>query len=54
MIVVGGVIPKDDLAVLQSLGVSAVFPPGTPITQAAIVILEELSRKLGFAQRAAQ
>ena len=54
LIVVGGVIPEDDRAVLQSSGVSAVFPPGTPITQAAIAILEELSRKLGFAQRAAQ
>jgi methylmalonyl-CoA mutase len=54
MIVVGGVIPEDDRAVLRSSGVSAVFPPGTPVTQAAISILEELSRKLGFAQRAAQ
>ncbi len=54
MIVIGGVIPKDDQALLQSLGVSAVFPPGTPVAQAAIAILEELSQKLGFAQRAAQ
>jgi methylmalonyl-CoA mutase len=54
MIVVGGVIPEDDRAVLRSSGVSAVFPPGTPITQAAMTILEELSRRLGFAQRAAQ
>jgi methylmalonyl-CoA mutase len=54
MIVAGGVIPKDDEEVLRRAGVSAVFPPGTPIARAAIAVLEALNAKLGYAQRAAQ
>jgi methylmalonyl-CoA mutase len=54
MIVVGGVIPKDDHGVLLQAGVSAIFPPGTPIAKAAIALLEELSGRLGYAQTAAR
>ncbi|HYN00143.1 MAG TPA: methylmalonyl-CoA mutase, partial [Aestuariivirgaceae bacterium] len=54
MIVVGGVVPKDDHGVLRQAGVSAIFPPGTPIAKAAIALLEELSAKLGYAQMAAR
>jgi methylmalonyl-CoA mutase len=54
LIVAGGVIPKDDYAVLQEAGVGAIFPPGTPIAKAAISILEKLGEKLGYAQKAAQ
>jgi methylmalonyl-CoA mutase len=54
LIVAGGVIPKDDYAVLQEAGVGAIFPPGTPIAKAAITILEKLGEKLGYAQKAAQ
>jgi methylmalonyl-CoA mutase len=54
MIVVGGVVPMDDHGVLRQAGVSAIFPPGTPIAKAAIALLEELSAKLGYAQMAAR
>ena len=35
MIVVGGVIPKQDFQALYDAGASAIFPPGTNIPQAA-------------------
>src|SRR5205085_8868981 len=31
MIVAGGIIPDEDVKMLQELGVAAIFPPGTPI-----------------------
>jgi methylmalonyl-CoA mutase len=49
-IVIGGVIPDADHARLKAAGVSAIFPPGTVIAEAAIAILEELSGRLGYAQ----
>ena len=45
-IVVGGVIPPDDFEALQDAGVAAVFPSGTVIAEAAISLLEKLSRQL--------
>jgi methylmalonyl-CoA mutase len=53
MIVVGGVIPPQDFAVLRENGASAIFPPGTVIAEAAASLLEELNRRLGYAQREA-
>ncbi|MEA2832656.1 MAG: methylmalonyl-CoA mutase [Methylobacteriaceae bacterium] len=53
MIVVGGVIPPQDFAVLRESGASAIFPPGTVIAEAAASLLEELNRRLGYAQREA-
>jgi methylmalonyl-CoA mutase len=53
MIVVGGVIPPRDFAALQESGASAIFPPGTVIADAAASLLEELNRRLGYAQREA-
>jgi methylmalonyl-CoA mutase len=53
MIVVGGVIPQQDFAALRENGASAIFPPGTVIAEAAISLLEELNRRLGYAQREA-
>ena len=35
MIVVGGVIPPDDVPTLKEMGAAAVFPPGTVIAEAA-------------------
>jgi methylmalonyl-CoA mutase C-terminal domain/subunit len=32
LVVAGGIIPDDDVRTLQEAGVSAVFPPGTPIS----------------------
>ena len=51
MIVVGGVIPDEDLAALEAEGVAAIFQPGTVIAEAAIKVLDELNRRLGYAQR---
>jgi methylmalonyl-CoA mutase len=53
MIVVGGVIPPDDVEALKAAGARLVFPPGTVIADAAVAILEELNKDLGYAQGAA-
>ena len=42
MVVVGGVIPKQDYQYLFDAGAIAVFGPGTKISEAAIKILEIL------------
>jgi methylmalonyl-CoA mutase len=54
MIVVGGVIPPQDVETLMEMGVAAVFPPGTVIPDAARMLLEKLSLQLGYAHRAAE
>ena len=46
MVVVGGVIPPDDVAPLLEAGASAVFPPGTVIAEAALGLLDELEERL--------
>ncbi len=53
MIVVGGIIPPADFAALREAGAAAIFPPGTPVTDAARVLLDELNMKLGYQQRRA-
>ncbi|GGK30042.1 methylmalonyl-CoA mutase [Salinarimonas ramus] len=53
MIVVGGVIPPDDVPTLLEMGASAVFPPGTVIAEAAEKLLYELNRRLGYEPRQA-
>ena len=47
MIVVGGVIPPDDVPTLREMGAAAVFPPGTVIGDAAQDLLRALSERLG-------
>ena len=42
MVIVGGVIPKQDYPYLIDAGAVAVFGPGTKISDAAIQILEIL------------
>ncbi|MFD0989805.1 methylmalonyl-CoA mutase [Mariniflexile jejuense] len=42
MVIVGGVIPKQDYQFLKDAGATAVFGPGTKISDAAIQILEVL------------
>ena len=44
LVVVGGVIPPDDVPTLESMGVAAVFTPGTVLTQAAHTILDALEK----------
>jgi methylmalonyl-CoA mutase len=53
LVVVGGVIPPQDYAALEAADVAAIFAPGTIIAEAAVKLLEELNRRLGYAQRPA-
>jgi methylmalonyl-CoA mutase len=53
MIVVGGVIPPQDFEALYKAGASAIFPPGTVIADAAVKLLHELNRRLGYEPRQA-
>ncbi|HMT13219.1 MAG TPA: methylmalonyl-CoA mutase [Aestuariivirga sp.] len=50
MIVVGGVIPPQDVEPLLAMGAAAVFPPGTAIPDAADRVLDRLQAHLGYAQ----
>jgi len=50
MIVVGGVIPPDDVSALIEAGAAAVYPPGTVIAEAAIDLIARLNARLGYAQ----
>jgi methylmalonyl-CoA mutase len=47
LIVVGGVIPPDDVPTLKEMGAAAVFLPGTVIAEAAQELLKTLSERLG-------
>ncbi|GAA3074785.1 hypothetical protein GCM10020000_69760 [Streptomyces olivoverticillatus] len=47
VIVVGGVIPPQDVPTLLEMGAAAVFPPGTVIPDAAHDLLETLAGVLG-------
>ncbi|RRQ49772.1 methylmalonyl-CoA mutase [Maribacter algicola] len=46
LVVVGGVIPKQDYAFLKEKGVTAIYGPGTKISEAAIEILEILLKNI--------
>lgn len=48
VVVVGGVIPPQDYQFLYEHGVAAIFGPGTVIPVAAIKIIEEIYRRLGY------
>ncbi|GAB3656057.1 methylmalonyl-CoA mutase [Nocardioides korecus] len=52
MVVVGGVIPPDDVPTLKEMGAAAVFPPGTVIAEAALDLLRQLAAQLGHPTRA--
>ena len=47
MIVVGGVIPAQDFETLYKAGATAIFPPGTIISEAADNLIMKLSIQLG-------
>ncbi|MFH9066565.1 methylmalonyl-CoA mutase [Streptomyces coeruleorubidus] len=47
MVVVGGVIPPQDVPTLLEMGAAAVFPPGTVIPDAAYDLVKRLSDGLG-------
>ncbi len=46
MVVIGGVIPPDDVPTLKEMGAAAVFLPGTVIAVSALELLEKLSAQL--------
>jgi methylmalonyl-CoA mutase len=50
MVVVGGVIPPDDVQPLLDAGAAAVYPPGTVLADAALDLLDKLNLELGYAQ----
>ena len=50
MVVLGGVVPPEDVQTLLDLGVAAVFGPGTTVPEAAIAVLDRLNARLGYAQ----
>ena len=52
MVVLGGVIPPEDVQALEDMGVACVFGPGTPIAEAAIQVLDRLNARLGYSQSA--
>jgi methylmalonyl-CoA mutase len=52
MIVVGGVIPPEDVPTLKDMGAAAVYPPGGAIADIAQDLLSALNEKLGYAQPA--
>ncbi len=47
MVVIGGVIPPDDVATLREMGAAAVFLPGTVIAESALDLLERLREQAG-------
>jgi methylmalonyl-CoA mutase len=52
MVVVGGVIPPEDVPTLFGMGAAAVYLPGSAIPQAALDLLDRLNEHLGFRQKA--
>jgi methylmalonyl-CoA mutase len=51
LVVVGGVIPPDDVPTLKEMGAAAVYQPGTVIAEAAQELLRTLSAGLGHCWR---
>lgn len=45
LVVVGGVIPKDDIPKLKALGVKGVFPGGTPLDEIVRFIRENAPKR---------
>jgi methylmalonyl-CoA mutase len=52
MLVIGGVVPPEDIETLKQMGAAAVYPPGGVIADIAQDLLSALNEKLGYAQRA--
>jgi methylmalonyl-CoA mutase len=50
MIVVGGVIPPEDVETLKQMGAACVYPPGGVIADIAQDVLSALNQRLGYAQ----
>ena len=48
LIIAGGVIPKQDYDYLLRNGAAAIFGPGTVIPDAAVTIMEQIYKRLGY------
>jgi len=46
LIIVGGVIPPEDIETLKEMGAKAVFPPGTNIPEAVLEVLDIVNMRL--------
>ena len=46
LIIVGGVIPPEDVKTLKDMGAKAVFPPGTNIPDAVLDVLDVINTRL--------
>ncbi len=53
LIVVGGVVPPQDYDALYKAGATAIFPPGTVISEAATDLLRVMNEKYGYTSLAA-
>ena len=53
LIVVGGVVPPQDYDALYKAGATAIFPPGTVISEAAMNLLRIMNEKYGYTSLAA-
>jgi methylmalonyl-CoA mutase len=51
MIVIGGVVPPEDVPTLKDMGAAAVYPPGGAIADIARDLLDALNARLGYKQR---
>ncbi|MEP2943799.1 MAG: methylmalonyl-CoA mutase [Hyphomicrobiales bacterium] len=51
MVVVGGVIPPQDMPELYENGADAIFPPGTVISAAAEKLVTDLNERKGYTQK---
>jgi len=49
LLVVGGIIPDEDVPVLKGMGVSATFGPGTPIPEIGKFIRENVKERKAYA-----
>ncbi|MEE8295456.1 MAG: methylmalonyl-CoA mutase family protein, partial [Sphingomonadales bacterium] len=47
VVIVGGVIPPQDIKPLEEAGAEAIFPPGTVIFEAANILMDLLGSRLG-------
>src|SRR6266478_5857212 len=52
MIIVGGVVPRQDYDALHKAGAEAIFPPGTVIADAAEELIHKLNARLGHSEAA--
>ena len=53
LVAVGVILPPQDFHALTKAGASAIFPPGTVIADAAVNLIEELNRRLGYGPKQA-